>query len=247
MNRFDGTAPIYEDKRVHILFYFIAPHRLKEIDIEFMKRLAPIVNIVPLIAKVDSMTKDEKKQFTQLIEDRLEEEKIPVYVLSEKTEKKVYSIISSEQHNRVYEWGTADVNNRSHSDVLLLRELIIQQRFCDVFSETNRKTNLFMKRNWISRKLAVASKKNMDLLRVLLGVMFFFLLFGACYAFSVWMLQEEFKPFELPEEEKVATWSSLIPNITLPALPQIELPHFDLPQFNLSNLPSFNVSIPFFN
>lgn len=168
MNNFDGTAPISEDKRVHILFYFIAPHRLKEIDIEFMRRLAPIVNIVPLIAKVDSMTKDEKKQFTQLIEDRLEKENIQVYMLSEKTEKKVYSIISSEQHNRVYEWGTANVNNKSHSDVLLLRELIIQQRFCDVFSETNRKTNLFMKRNWVSRKFAVTSKKNMELLRALL-------------------------------------------------------------------------------
>lgn len=40
------------DERVHLCFYFIAPHRLKHIDVEFLKRLQDRVPIVPIIAKV---------------------------------------------------------------------------------------------------------------------------------------------------------------------------------------------------
>ena len=37
--------------RVHACLYFIAPngHKLKELDIEFMKRLCNKVNIIPVI------------------------------------------------------------------------------------------------------------------------------------------------------------------------------------------------------
>ena len=35
---------------VHVCLYFIAAHRLKGIDLEFMHRLEPYVNLVPVIA-----------------------------------------------------------------------------------------------------------------------------------------------------------------------------------------------------
>ena len=49
------------DNRVHCCFYFISPtgHGLKPLDIEFMKALHNKVNIVPVIAKSDTMTKKE--------------------------------------------------------------------------------------------------------------------------------------------------------------------------------------------
>ena len=48
---------------IHCCLYFIAPHRLKHIDLAFMRRLHKYVNIVPIIAKSDTMTTKEKEEF----------------------------------------------------------------------------------------------------------------------------------------------------------------------------------------
>jgi cell division control protein 11 len=57
--------PKFQDNRVHAVLYFIQPsgHSLRENDIEFMKRLSPRANVIPVIAKADSMTKNEMKDF----------------------------------------------------------------------------------------------------------------------------------------------------------------------------------------
>lgn len=46
------------DNRVHACLYFIQPsgHALRPIDIEFMRRLHQKVNLIPVIAKSDTMT-----------------------------------------------------------------------------------------------------------------------------------------------------------------------------------------------
>ncbi|KAK7886530.1 hypothetical protein WMY93_026151 [Mugilogobius chulae] len=46
------------DSRIHCCLYFIAPsgHGLKPLDIEFMKRLHEKVNVIPMIAKADTLT-----------------------------------------------------------------------------------------------------------------------------------------------------------------------------------------------
>lgn len=53
------------DNRVHCCFYFISPwgHGLKPLDIECMKALQSKVNIVPIIAKADTLTTAELKKF----------------------------------------------------------------------------------------------------------------------------------------------------------------------------------------
>ena len=53
------------DSRVHVCLYFIFPsgHSLKPIDIEFMLHLHDKVNIIPVIAKADTMTPEECHQF----------------------------------------------------------------------------------------------------------------------------------------------------------------------------------------
>jgi cell division control protein 12 len=55
--------------------YFIAPtgHSLKPLDIELMKRLSGRVNLIPVIAKADTLTAEEMQQFkarVRLIEIR---------------------------------------------------------------------------------------------------------------------------------------------------------------------------------
>ena len=44
-------------------FSLLLSHRLKPLDIEFMKQLHHLVNIVPVIGKADTLTASELKKF----------------------------------------------------------------------------------------------------------------------------------------------------------------------------------------
>lgn len=57
------------DSRVHACLYFIAPtgHSLKPLDIEFMKKLGARVNLIPVIAKADTLTDDELTSFKKRV------------------------------------------------------------------------------------------------------------------------------------------------------------------------------------
>ncbi|NXE69351.1 SEPT9 protein, partial [Calcarius ornatus] len=57
------------DTRVHCCIYFIPAtgHSLRPLDIEFMKRLSKVVNIVPVIAKADTLTLEERDYFKQRV------------------------------------------------------------------------------------------------------------------------------------------------------------------------------------
>ncbi|KAK2095860.1 Septin-7 [Saguinus oedipus] len=57
--------------------------RLKPLDIEFMKRLHEKVNIIPLIAKADTLTPEECQQFKKQIMKEIQEHKIKIYEFPE--------------------------------------------------------------------------------------------------------------------------------------------------------------------
>lgn len=61
------------DTRVHCVLYFIAPtgHALSPLDISVMKKIAKVANLVPVIAKSDSLTKEEQVQFKARISEEL--------------------------------------------------------------------------------------------------------------------------------------------------------------------------------
>lgn len=40
---------------------------LRPLDLEFMKHLSKVVNIIPVIAKADTMTLEEKSEFKQRV------------------------------------------------------------------------------------------------------------------------------------------------------------------------------------
>lgn len=93
------------DNRIHCCFYFISPfgHGLKPLDIEFMKQLHHKVNvyiyisciqnysnvlhlqvnIVPVIAKADVLTKKEVQRLKQRVLDEIAENGIKIYPLPE--------------------------------------------------------------------------------------------------------------------------------------------------------------------
>jgi len=60
-----------QDTRIHCCLFFIQPsgHGLKPIDIVVLKKLSEFVNVVPVIAKSDSLTLEERAAFKQRIRD----------------------------------------------------------------------------------------------------------------------------------------------------------------------------------
>ena len=59
----------FHDSRVHACLYFITPngHGLKSIDLVCMKKLDAKVNIIPIIAKADTINKTELTNFKVIL------------------------------------------------------------------------------------------------------------------------------------------------------------------------------------
>lgn len=73
--------PRFIDNRVHVALYFIAPtgHGLRELDIEAMIALSSLVNVIPIIAKADTLTSTELSFNKKLIMQDIKDHNIPIY------------------------------------------------------------------------------------------------------------------------------------------------------------------------
>ena len=141
-----GSELFHSDPLVHCVLYFIAPHRLKPVDIAFMKELHKKVNIIPIIAKSDTMTTDEKRDFKLKVRELLQENGIDIFEFHKATiddmsaQAKVaiehpWAVIATKDAKidedgqidakRKYDWGNADAANPQHSDLLALQTLIL--------------------------------------------------------------------------------------------------------------------------
>ena len=85
-----GMSPIagaggglQRDGLVHVCLYFIAAHRLKGVDLEFMRRLEPHVNLVPIIAKADTMTLAERDAFRRQVLGELKQCGVRIFQMNE--------------------------------------------------------------------------------------------------------------------------------------------------------------------
>eukprot|EP00116_Pleurobrachia_bachei_P006692 sb/3466954/ len=140
------------DNRVHCCLYFISPYGrgLKPIDIKFMKSLHDKVNIVPVIAKADTLTKAEVQRIKTRVLEEIEENNIRIYQFPEcdsdededfvemnkdLKESLPFAVVGSntfivKEGNRVigrqYPWGVVEVENPQHSDFTKLRNMLIR-------------------------------------------------------------------------------------------------------------------------
>ncbi|XP_067860316.1 neuronal-specific septin-3-like isoform X3 [Heptranchias perlo] len=139
-----------QDTRVHCCIYFIAPtgHSLRPLDIEFMRRLSKVVNIVPVIAKADTLTLEERDLFKEKIRNDLQKHDIDVYpqkpfdedaedrLINDKIREMVpFAVVGSNLEYQVNgrrilgrktKWGTIEVENMSHCEFAYLRDLLIR-------------------------------------------------------------------------------------------------------------------------
>lgn len=128
-----------------------------------MKALAPYTNLIPVIAKSDSMTEAEAVKFNEDVAVNLAQGGIPVYQQpGDENAKKVFNIISSttrvepeDDFGRKYKYGTAWVNSPHHSDMPELREVVLAKCFRDLRKRTHQLYNDWStERSW--RKTLIA-------------------------------------------------------------------------------------------
>ncbi|CAE7069886.1 unnamed protein product [Rhizoctonia solani] len=149
------------DMRVHACLYFVRPtgHTLKPLDIEIMKRLGTRVNLIPVIAKADTLTQNDLSVFKQRIREVVAAQGIRVYQPPIEPDDPAsaeqarilmnampFSIIGSTTDvqtpdgrsvkGREYLWGVAEVENEEHCDFKKLRSLLIRTHMLDLINTT---------------------------------------------------------------------------------------------------------------
>ncbi|PWN92870.1 putative cell division control protein CDC3 [Acaromyces ingoldii] len=151
------------DNRVHACLYFVQPtgHALRPIDIEFMRRLHQKVNLIPVIAKSDTMTDEEITQFkarvlNDIAHHRIEIFHAPVYdnedeeTIAENEEivrKIPFAVVGSDTEidtpdgrrvrGRAYPWGVIEVDNEEHCDFVKLRQMLIRSHMEELKEHTH--------------------------------------------------------------------------------------------------------------
>ncbi|KAF8638390.1 hypothetical protein AX17_002251 [Amanita inopinata Kibby_2008] len=147
------------DLRVHACLYFIRAtgHTLKPLDIEIMKRLGTRVNLIPVVAKADTLTQHDLQLFKKRIREVITAQGIRIYTPPIEPDDEAgaeharvlidaipFSIIGSTEDvktldgrvvkGREYIWGVAEVENENHCDFKKLRSLLIRTHMLDLIS-----------------------------------------------------------------------------------------------------------------
>ncbi|KAG0199475.1 hypothetical protein BGX28_007273 [Mortierella sp. GBA30] len=155
--RHPGFRKAIPDTRIHAVLYFVAPngHGLKELDANALKTLSRKVNVIPLIAKADTMTAEERISFKKILLRDLDEHQIRTFPSSypdsvdgaEELFKHIpFSVIGSDNFAvignrkvrcRSYRWGVVEVENVEHSDFIYLRELLLATCLHDLVESTH--------------------------------------------------------------------------------------------------------------
>ena len=174
------------DLRVHACLYFIRPtgHTLKPLDIEVMKRLGTRVNLIPVIAKADTLTQNDLFTFKQRVREVIDAQGIRIYTPPLDDEENAehahmllnaipFSIIGSTEDvrtpdgrvvkGREYIWGVAEVENENHCDFKKLRSLLIRTHMLDLISTTEElHYEHYRQQQMETRKFGEAKPRNRD-------------------------------------------------------------------------------------
>ncbi|KAK7038228.1 Septin ring protein [Favolaschia claudopus] len=149
-----------QDTRIHCCLYFINPtgHSLRPIDVIVMKKLSEVVNVVPVIAKSDSLTPDERESFKEKIREELVYHNIRLYpfdtdeddqeevAVNEAIRAKVpFAIVGSDTsviidgksvRGRKNRWGVVNVENKEHCEFMDLRDFLTRTHLQDLIETT---------------------------------------------------------------------------------------------------------------
>ncbi|XP_040587538.1 septin-14 [Mesocricetus auratus] len=150
----------YHDSRIHVCLYFISPtgHSLKSLDLMTMKNIDRRVNIIPLIAKADSLSKSDLQRFKSSIMSELVSHGIQIYQFPMEEDEDAaqvnpsingllpFAVVGSMEEVKVgkrmvrgrhYPWGVLQVENENHCDFVKLRDLLLCTSMEDLKDQTH--------------------------------------------------------------------------------------------------------------
>lgn len=149
----------FHDSRIHVCLYFICPtgHGLKSLDLVCMKKLDNKVNIIPIIAKADTISKTELVKFKAKIMDEIKKNGVNIYqfptddesvaeINRSMNEHVPFAVVGSTETVRIgnksvrarqYPWGIVQVENENHCDFVKLREMLLRTNMEDLRDKTH--------------------------------------------------------------------------------------------------------------
>ena len=133
--------------------------RLKPIDIVVLKKLCDVVNVVPVIAKSDSMTLEEREAFKMRIKEEFEFHNLRMFPydegeydneemdLNRRIKSLVpFAVVGSEKNmtvngahirGRQNRWGFINVEDPNHCDFTALRDFLLRTHLQDLIETTS--------------------------------------------------------------------------------------------------------------
>eukprot|EP00977_Amphora_coffeiformis_P009011 scaffold2043_cov166-Amphora_coffeaeformis.AAC.10 len=139
------------DDLVHVCLYFLSPGRFLEMDAYFLRRIQKEVCIIPVIAKADTLTNEELTYYRSELTKAFAREEIEPYnfdnkrpgmiaggntnntelykdgILPESRGRRAGEALAIISRDGKYPWGEIRSVNPVHSDLILVRDLLLSQ------------------------------------------------------------------------------------------------------------------------
>ncbi|EER37685.1 septin-3 [Histoplasma capsulatum H143] len=142
-----------QDTRIHCCLFFIQPsgHALKPIDIVVLKKLSDVVNVVPVIAKSDSLTLEERLAFKERIKEEFAFHNLKMYPYDndelDDEERAVnaqikdiipFAVVGARNPSSlVNRWGVINVEDENHCEFVYLRNFLTRTHLQDLIETTS--------------------------------------------------------------------------------------------------------------
>lgn len=152
-------------KFIDVCFYLLV-HRLKPLDIEYMRIISEKVNIVPIIAKIDTQSEQEVQQLKVHILKTLREQGVSIYTFRIDYDRLIHMAETGQQGGPPF--AVSNVRSKPISDdpldqipfthalneLPLLRKLVLETQINNVRQFTVKK---FI--NWRSKQIALQQQQ----------------------------------------------------------------------------------------
>lgn len=153
-----------KDTRVHCVLYFIAPnyYGLTNLDIQVLRRLSEVVNVVPVIAKADTLTLDERANLKKVLQEQFDQYGLRMYPYNDDTGSRLtpeevqfnkdirsmlpFAVVGSEEiiktakgeavRGRRTKWGVINVEDVTQCEFVYLRDFLTRTHLYDLIETT---------------------------------------------------------------------------------------------------------------
>ncbi|RLV84027.1 Cell division control protein 10 [Meyerozyma sp. JA9] len=148
------------DTRVHCVLYFLAPNGqpLSQTDVVALRKLSEIANVIPVIAKSDSLTLEERSEYKKLLQNEFIRHNFNIYPydsddlydderqLNEDIKSLIpFAVVGSDKEivingemvrGRKTRWGAINVEDVSQCEFVFLRDFLTRTHLQDLIETT---------------------------------------------------------------------------------------------------------------